>query len=79
MLFRSIFANFTHFPGDHIAVYIVRNWCQAAIPQAGVEIREQKFVSLDKLPDGLAAGAGNRIREHFEGVAVTAGWIEGKA
>ncbi|MCP4936257.1 MAG: NUDIX domain-containing protein [bacterium] len=75
---HGIFANFTHFPGDHIAVYIVRHWHQINIPQPSVEILEQKFVSLDKLPEELAAGAGNRIREHFEDVAITAGWIEGE-
>ena len=75
---HGIFANFTHFPGDHIAIYIVRNWHQANIPQAGVEILEQKFVPLNKLPDDLAEGARYRIREHFEGVAVTSGWIKGK-
>ncbi len=75
---HGIFANFTHFPGDHIAIYIVRNWHQTNIPQPGVEILEQKFVPVDKLPDELVAGARNRIREHFEGVVVTPGWIEGK-
>ncbi len=75
---HGIFANFTHFPGDHIAIYIVRNWQQTDIPQPNVEILEQKFVPLDKLPGELVAGADNRIREHFEGVAVTSGWIEEK-
>ena len=75
---HGVFTNFGHFPGDHIALYIVRDWQQPNIPQPGVEILEQKFVALDNLPSDLAAGAHNRIREHFEGVAVASGWAEEK-
>ena len=73
---HGIFTNFTRFPGDHIAVYIVRDWHQSKIPSPGLEIREQKFVSLDSLPDQLAAGARNRIVEVFEGVARSNCWVK---
>ena len=73
---HGIFTNFTVFPGDHVTVYIVRDWRQTRTPRPGLEIREQKFVALDQLPDELVEGARNRIVEHFEGVAVSAKWVE---
>ena len=73
---HGVFTNFTKFPGDHIAVYIVRDWNQPETPQPGLEIREQKFMAIDNLPDQLAVGARNRIVEVFEGVAIGTCWIE---
>lgn len=73
---HGVFTNFKAFPGDHIAFFVVRKWQQLSIPQPNREIREQKFVSLDSLPDELVAGARNRILEYFEGVAVTGSWVK---
>lgn len=73
---HGIFSNFKAFPGDHIALFVVRKWRQPSIPQPNREIREQKFVSLDNLPDELVAGARNRILEYFEGVVVSTTWVK---
>lgn len=72
---HGIFTNFTNFPGDHIAVYVVRDWQQRQVPAPNKEIREQKFVAPNDLPDGLVAGAHNRLKEYFDGEMVSATWI----
>jgi ADP-ribose pyrophosphatase YjhB (NUDIX family) len=73
---HGVFSNFKAFPGDHIVVFVVRKWQQPAVPQPNMEIREQKFVSIDRLPDELVDGARNRISEYFEGVELKATWVE---
>ena len=64
---HGIFANFKAFPGDHIAVFIVRDWHRDKKPRPNLEIREQKFFAMDELPDELVKGARYRLAELFEG------------
>ncbi len=73
---HGVFANFNSFPGDHVAVFLVREWRQESVPRPNLEIREQKFVSPENLPEGLAPGTRNRIREHFEGVELSDNWVD---
>jgi ADP-ribose pyrophosphatase YjhB (NUDIX family) len=72
---HGIFTNFTNFPGDHIAVFVVCNWHQPLIPEPNKEIREQKFVSGDNLPEELVPGARNRLKEIFDGMALSKTWV----
>ncbi len=62
---HGLFANFRAFPGDHIAFYIIRKWTRPRIPAPNREIVEQRFFTLDALPEDLADGARNRIHEVF--------------
>ncbi|KAB2851421.1 MAG: NUDIX domain-containing protein [Hyphomicrobiaceae bacterium] len=64
---HGIFGNFEIFPGDHVAVYVVRAWDQPSQPKPGHEIVETRFFGLDELPENLAAGARRRLAEVFEG------------
>ena len=73
---HGLFANFKLFPGDHIAVFIVRKWHQDKVPAPGLEIREQKFFAQDKLPEGVAEGARLRLAELFKGQKRGANWVE---
>jgi 8-oxo-dGTP pyrophosphatase MutT (NUDIX family) len=59
----GVYANFGHFPGDHIALFVVRDWHQAAVPAPGFEIREQRLFHADALPDDTGPGTRRRIAE----------------
>ncbi|RME97250.1 MAG: NUDIX domain-containing protein [Alphaproteobacteria bacterium] len=60
---HGLFANIENFPGDHIAVFVVREWEQAAVPPPNAEIVEQGFFALDRLPSGTEAGTRRRLEE----------------
>lgn len=71
---HGLFGNFAIFPGDHVAVYIVRDWSQPSPPGPSREIAEHRFFTLDELPSDLAAGARRRLAEVFEGRASSDRW-----
>ncbi|MCF6198569.1 MAG: NUDIX domain-containing protein [Hyphomicrobiaceae bacterium] len=73
---HGIFANFKSFPGDHVAVYVVRQWRCDKTPALGLEIREQKFFALDDLPPELVSGARNRLAELNGEQQVSSSWVE---
>jgi 8-oxo-dGTP pyrophosphatase MutT (NUDIX family) len=71
---HGIFSNFERSKGDHIAVYIVRNWKRVREPSSGVEIIENRFFDLVSLPDGLIVGAKRRLAEVFDQHLVSSDW-----
>jgi len=73
---HGIFTNFKNFPGDHVAVYIVRQWHREKNTASGLEIREQKFFALDELPSELAKGTRNRLAELFEKQTISTNWTD---
>lgn len=66
-LLFGLYANFRRFPGDHIALFVVRAWRQPAIPAPNREIAEQRLFPCDDLPDGTHAPARQRLREIVDG------------
>lgn len=73
-LLHGIFANFRVFPGDHIAVFVVRDWTRPHVPAPNREIREQEFFAIDALPPGTVQGARNRLDELFGGAPLRETW-----
>jgi len=71
---HGIFFNKRTSRRDHVALYIVRDFVQDALPIPNREIIEHGFFSLDALPDDISRGTRARIAEVFGGVAVSELW-----
>ena len=70
----GIYANFARFAGDHIALFVARDWKQARVPTPNMEIREQGFFSADALPDHSTDGTRRRVAELLGGVPRSEMW-----
>jgi ADP-ribose pyrophosphatase YjhB (NUDIX family) len=70
----GLYANFDSFPGDHIALYVVREFSPGPVPPPSFEIREQRFFSRSDLPSEISAGTSRRLAELFSGAKVSAQW-----
>jgi ADP-ribose pyrophosphatase YjhB (NUDIX family) len=63
----GVYANFRHFPSDHVAFFVIRDWDQPEVPPANREIAEQGFFAIDELPDGTHRSVVSRLQEVFQG------------
>ena len=59
---------------DHVALFIVREFRQDAMPAPNYEIVEHGFFSTDALPDDVTRATRARIAEVFGGAAVSELW-----
>jgi 8-oxo-dGTP pyrophosphatase MutT (NUDIX family) len=70
----GLYSHFDVFPGDHIALFVVRHWRQPAVPPPNREILEQRFCARDNLPAGINEGARRRIAEVLGGAPRSETW-----
>ena len=70
----GIYANDQAFPGDHIALFVVRSWSQPRILPPNREIAEQNFYSHHQLPRDIHHPTADRIKEVIEGRAPSELW-----
>ena len=70
----GVYSHQLHFPGDHIALYVVRSWRQLSVPPPSHEIAEQGFFDPGRLPEGTHTSTVERIKEIIEGRAPAEVW-----
>jgi ADP-ribose pyrophosphatase YjhB (NUDIX family) len=59
----GIYDNRALFPGDHVAMYVVRHWHRLRATESNMEIAETGFFHPDALPEAMNPGARRRIEE----------------
>ena len=70
----AIYSNEHAFPGDHVALYVVRQWSQSGMPKPNLEIAEAGFFAPDALPEGTTAGTRRRLDEYANGLTPGEMW-----
>jgi 8-oxo-dGTP pyrophosphatase MutT (NUDIX family) len=70
----GLYANFDHFPGDHVALFLVRHWHRPQIPRSTFEIREQRVFAADALPPDASAAVRRRLAEALGGADRSEAW-----
>jgi 8-oxo-dGTP pyrophosphatase MutT (NUDIX family) len=70
----GIYSHFDVFPGDHIALYVLRAWTQPRVPRPNAEILEQAFFPADALPPGTSDGTRRRMAEVLGGAPRSTRW-----
>ena len=60
---------------DHVVVYIVRSFHQAAKPAPNREIVDCGFFDVNALPEGTTRGTQRRIREVADGAPISLDWV----
>jgi ADP-ribose pyrophosphatase YjhB (NUDIX family) len=71
---HGIFANFASFPGDHIALFVVRDWQRRADYRKLGEIAETGMFAPSEVPDKTDAGTRVRLAEIFGKSPVSQRW-----
>ena len=71
---HGVFANFASFPGDHVTVFVVRQWRRPVVPPTSTEIRASAFFAINQLPPGTAKGAMRRMTEILHRQPISPVW-----
>jgi len=71
---HGVFSNFRRFPGDHVALFVVRQWRQPEAPERNAEIAEAEFFEPAGLPEGTDAATRRRLVEIFDDAAPGQNW-----
>lgn len=76
---HSVYANFKHFRGDHILVYVSRDWVQPKVPKPNFEIAEIQRFDPDDLPVDTNPPTRARLKEIFHDIPTDKNWHVGTA
>jgi hypothetical protein len=71
---HGVFANFASFPGDHIAVFVVRQFERAEDYRRRGEIAEAAMFEWGKLPELINPGTRSRLDEIFDVLPARPTW-----
>ena len=70
----GMFSNHAIFPGDHVALFVVRKWRRLRDIRPNAEIAETGFFAPSDMPQDTTPGTRRRIAEIMEGQARAATW-----
>lgn len=70
----GVYSNESIYPGDHVAIYVVRHWSQSHMPGPNREIAEVGFFAPHGLPEGTTPGTRRRLAELLSGASKSAAW-----
>jgi len=71
---HGIFTNFRSFPGDHIALFVVRDWERRGDYRKHGEIAEAGMFARRELPEETDAGTRTRLAEIFDRSPIGQRW-----
>jgi len=71
---HGVFSNFGNFPGDHIAVFVVRHWQRRGGYRKSGEIAEARMFAWQTLPERVDPGTRARLAEIFDKAPLSALW-----
>jgi ADP-ribose pyrophosphatase YjhB (NUDIX family) len=71
---HGVFANFTNFPGDHIAVFVVRHWQRRDNYRKRGEIAEARMFAWQALPERIDPGTRARLAEILDRAPIKSLW-----
>ena len=71
---HGIFGNFASFPGDHIALFVVRQWRRNGDYHEPGEIAETGMFGVSILPSDTDLGARRRLSEILDRTPISASW-----
>lgn len=70
----SVYGNFKHFRGDHIVLFVSRDWTQQRTPQPNFEIADIERFDPDDLPADIHPPTRARLEEIFQGRPAAHDW-----
>jgi 8-oxo-dGTP pyrophosphatase MutT (NUDIX family) len=70
---HGIFSNHAIFPGDHVALYVMRQFSRADW-SPDHEILDARFFPTTSLPEGTTASSRRRLAEILDGVPISEHW-----
>jgi ADP-ribose pyrophosphatase YjhB (NUDIX family) len=73
-MLHGVFANFASFPGDHIAVFVVRRFEREVEYRRRGEIAEARLFERGDWPDAINAGTRARLEEIFDEAPIRPLW-----
>lgn len=71
---HGVFSNNANFPGDHIVVYLVRQWKRRGDYRQKGEIAEAEMFAADDVPAQTDPGTSRRLAEIFRKAPLSAKW-----
>ena len=71
---HGVFSNYANFPGDHIALFVVRHWQRRSDYRRRGEIAEAGMFARHELPDRVDPGTRARLDEIFDQAPIGAHW-----